>query len=317
VSNNYVLYLAQAIKNFATKGQQEAVGFAYWAIFSLFPLLVLLIIIATSILGPRTARLDTLSMVNQFLPEGGSTLIRDTLDKIMPRQHTYTLISAIGLLFGAVRLFTNLQTSLSRIFRDERRRAWYLQPVVGIGMMIAFTGLMALSTSLAAVFGVVNRPGVVQRPPTLGLGVTLVLLFINTALLTLLFRFIPRRKLSFNAILPAAILGAIAWEVGRVVFDWYTANIANLGAIYGSLAAVMGLLMWMFFIGCLISICAEIAVATADWQAERPPSIAIDVPEPNVPADELSPTLRREFAVVEPDATQDDQQTPQDSIIQG
>src|SRR5712692_4535699 len=72
VSNNYVLYLAQAIKNFATKGQQEAVGFAYWAIFSLFALLVLLIIIATSILGPRTARLDTLAMVNQFLPEGGS-----------------------------------------------------------------------------------------------------------------------------------------------------------------------------------------------------------------------------------------------------
>src|SRR5216684_8792247 len=67
ISNNYVLYLAQAVKNFATKGQQEAVGFAYWAIFSLFPLLVLLIIIATSILGPRPARLDTLSMVNQFL----------------------------------------------------------------------------------------------------------------------------------------------------------------------------------------------------------------------------------------------------------
>src|SRR5258708_24442550 len=200
ISHNYVLYLAQAVKNFATKGQQEAVGFAYWAIFSLFPLLVLLIIIATSILGPRAARVETFSVLSQFLPEGGSTLIKDTLDKIMPRQHTYTLISAISLLFGAIRLFTNLQISLSRIFRDERRRTWYLQPVIGVAMMAAFSGLMALSTSLAALFGVVNRPGIGPHPPTLDLGTPLVLLFITLALLTLLILFIPRRKLSLTAI---------------------------------------------------------------------------------------------------------------------
>src|SRR5579871_4801269 len=102
VTHNYALYLAQAIKNFATKGQQEAVGFAYWAMFSLFPLLVPLIIIATSILGPRAARLETFAIINQFLPQGGTTLIRDTLDKIIPRQHTATLLSSISLLFGAV-----------------------------------------------------------------------------------------------------------------------------------------------------------------------------------------------------------------------
>src|SRR5262249_31593045 len=58
LTSNYLLYFVQAIRNFITIGQNEAGGFAYWALFSLFPLIVLSIIIAITLLGTtrNTAR---------------------------------------------------------------------------------------------------------------------------------------------------------------------------------------------------------------------------------------------------------------------
>ena len=119
-------------------------------------------------------------------------------------------------------------------------------------------------------------------------------------MLMLLYRYIPRRKIAWVAILPASALGAVAWELGRALFDWYIEKLANLGLIYGSLGALIGLLIWMFLIGSIISLCAEIAVATDDWMAARIPSVAVEQIVPNVPADELSPEEKREFAVAEP-----------------
>ncbi len=300
-THNYILYLAQAGKNFATKGQHEAVGFAYWAIFSLFPFLVLLIIITTSVLGSRSSRTDIFSVLSQLLPQVGSTLIQDTLNKIIPQHPAFSFLSAVGLFWGARKLFTNLQASLSRIFRDEKRRPWYWEFPIGLTMMATFGGLIVLSTSLASLFRLISLRVSGPRSPLIGLEGIFALLIINMALLMMLFRFIPQRKISWKAIIFASVLGSVGWEVSRALFDWYLLHVANLGVVYGPLAAVMGLLMWMFFVGSLISLCAEIAVATADWQLARPPSVAIDHPEPNRPVDELSPALREEFAVHEPE----------------
>ncbi|HVO41281.1 MAG TPA: YihY/virulence factor BrkB family protein [Aggregatilineales bacterium] len=299
-TNNYVLYITQAVRNYVTKGQNEAVGFAYWAIFSLFPFLVLLIIIAASMLGARYTRVEIFSILSQLIPEGGSTLIKDTLEKIIPRQHTFSLISAVGLVIGAIKLFINLQGSLSRIFRDEQRRKWYLQPLVGLTMMITFGFLITLSIGLVALFRAIDLQVGGRRSFLAGSEPTIALFVITTLLFALLFRYIPQRKVGWRVILPVSALGAGAWVLGRSVFNWYLANVANLGAVYGSLAAIMGLLMWMFFLGSLISLCGEMTIATADWQAHRPPAVAIAVPEVNYAVDELTPTLRREFAVVEP-----------------
>ncbi len=56
LTRNYVSYLAQAINNFITKGTTEAVVFGYWSVFSLFPLVMLAIVVASFALGPESAK---------------------------------------------------------------------------------------------------------------------------------------------------------------------------------------------------------------------------------------------------------------------
>src|SRR5690349_5313114 len=154
-SGNYALYLYQAGRNFVSMGQHEAVGFAYWALFSLFPMVVLAIIIAISVLGSsrNNARAGVNATLNAFIPTSESAIIQDSITNIIPRRNaSYSILSIIGLIFGASKLFTHMQWSLSRIFRDDSRRPWYMQSLIGTAMMAVLGCLVTLSLSLTTLF---------------------------------------------------------------------------------------------------------------------------------------------------------------------
>jgi len=84
-----------------------------------------------------------------------------------------------------------------------------------------------------------------------------------------------------------AIFVAVAWELSKNLFGWYVANLANFGLVYGGLGTVIALLTWTYLTGCLVSLCAEIAVATDDWLAKRPPAVALNPTPVNTPVHEV------------------------------
>src|SRR5258708_26572938 len=95
---NYLLYFFQAIRNFITIGQNEVGGVAYWALFSLFPLIVLSIIIAIMLLGSTRSnvRLQVSATLNQFLPGGESAVIQDSIQNIIPRRNSRSEERRVG-----------------------------------------------------------------------------------------------------------------------------------------------------------------------------------------------------------------------------
>src|SRR5690242_19268157 len=76
VTNGYAAYLAQAAKNFSAKGSGESVIFGYWAMFSLFPLVTLGVVVASFALGQDQARQTIYSLLSQYVPGTGTALIR-------------------------------------------------------------------------------------------------------------------------------------------------------------------------------------------------------------------------------------------------
>ncbi len=285
-TNGYVAYLAQAVKNFTAKGAAESVIFGYWSVFSLFPLVMLGVVIATFALGPESTG-QIYNILNRYIPGSGTALIRDNIDQAITQRGGFGLIGVIGLIYGSVGLFTNLQFDLSRIFRDQHQRSLPMQIVVGVLMLIVLASLLAMSLIASAVFSLVGPQLLGEQSPLLSLGAALLPLALNTVMFALMFRYVPRRNISWRAILPASILGAFVWELGKNLFGWYVANLANFGLMYGSLGTVIALLTWTYLTGCLISLCGEIAVTTDDWLAKRPPAVAVVVPCVNKPMDQL------------------------------
>lgn len=302
VTNGYVAYLAQALKNFTTKGTTEAVVFGYWAMFSLFPLVMLAVVLATVALGPTSARVQVYRMLNQYIPGGADTLIRVNIEQAITQRGSFGLIGIITLTYGATGLFRNLQSNLRRIFRDKNPRPLLIQILIGVIMMVGLAVLTTASIIISAIFGAVQGEFVQGQPPVLAVGGALIPLAINIILFALMFRLVPQRKISWRSILPAALLGAFIWEIGKHLFGSYVANIANFGIVYGSLGTVIGLLTWTYLTGCLVSLCAEVAVATEDWHTKQPPAIAVITPDINKPANELPPGAAGQVVNVETNA---------------
>jgi YihY family inner membrane protein len=288
-TNSYVTYLAQALKNFSTQGATEAVVFGYWAMFSLFPLVMLGVVIAANILGPDNAKAQVFALLRQYFPSGGSQLIRENIEQAISQRGSFGIVSILGLVYGSTGLFTNLQYDLSRIFRDKRQRHRLIQIVIGVVMIVALALLIMASLLTSAIFSAVSMEFMGDQTPLLKIGGTVIPLVINTLMFFLMFRLVPQRKISRRAIWPGALLAAFIWEIGKNLFGWYVTNLANFGLVYGSLGTVIGLLTWTYLTGALISLCAEIAVATDDWLHRKPPAVAVVVPCVNKPANELPP----------------------------
>ncbi len=290
-TNNYISYVAQAIKNFSTKGSTEAVVFGYWAVFSLFPLVMLAIVVASFALGPESAKVQVQSILNQFIPGGASQLIQENIEQAISQRSGFGIIGFLSLVYGGAGLFMNLQWNMSRIFRDEHQRIWPLQVLTGVLMMLSLALLIITSIVASTIFAIVSNKLLGTESflskTLLGIAAVALPLTINTLMFTMLFRLIPRNKIRWRALLPAAFIGGIGWELSKNLFGWYVGHLANFGLMYGSLGTVFGLLTWTYLTGCFISLCAEGAVATDDWLAKRPPAVVVQEPCINKPADEL------------------------------
>jgi membrane protein len=298
-TKGYVAYLSQALKNFVTKGTTEAVVFGYWAMFSLFPLVMLGVVLATLALGPITARAQVYRMLSQYIPGGGDTLIRENIEQAINQRSSFGLVGIITLAYGATGLFRNLQANLRRIFRDKKSRSLPLQILIGLIMMIGLAILSTASILISAIFSAIQGE-LFHLPPALQVVVGAVIpLAINVIMFALMFRLVPRTKISWRSILPAALFGALIWELGKNLFGLYVLNLANFGILYGSLGTVIGLLTWTYLTGCLVSLCAEIAVATEDWRTEQPPAIAVTPLDLNKPANELPVSAEGQVISVE------------------
>ncbi|MBK8027328.1 MAG: YihY/virulence factor BrkB family protein [Chloroflexi bacterium] len=288
VTSGYVTYLAQAIRNFMTKGSTEAVVFGYWSMFSLFPLVMLGVVLATIAFGPTEARTQVYQMLSQYVPDSVGILVRENIEQAINQRGSFGFIGILSLAYGATGLFRNLQASLGRIFRDKNGRSLPIQIMIGAIMIGGLAILTTASIGFSAIFSAVGRELIQGQPTLLAIGGGVIPLTIDLILFSLMFQLVPRRKISWQSIFPAALLGAFLWEIGKSLFGWYVANLANFGLVYGSLGTVIGLLTWTYLTGCIVSLCAEIAVATEDWRTEQPPAVAVITPDLNVPANELS-----------------------------
>jgi membrane protein len=68
---------------------------------------------------------------------------------------------------------------------------------------------------------------------------------------------------------PAAIFGAIGWELAKIGFSWYLTNVANYQFIYGSIATAIVLLFWAYLLASLFLLSAEFCAQLNEWILEN------------------------------------------------
>lgn len=262
------LYLRGVLQGFLRYGTRQAAALAYYAVFSIFPLSLLLAVIISRVLGPVVAQQQIQLGLSSFLPPSASSvfdLVETNVTTALAQSQSFGIIAIAGLTWSGLGLFTNITTSLDHIFRVPESRSIWRQRLIAVVMTLILIALVGASFVTSAAQRLLNAL-LLERPSVwLTIGIYFLPFALNMAIFALLFRYVPARTVKWDAVWPAAIVGAVGWELAKSSFGWYLNNVANYQFVYGSLATVIVLLFWAYLIAAIFLFSAELCARLNDW----------------------------------------------------
>jgi membrane protein len=253
--------LQTTVTQFQKRSQPYAVGFAFWALLSLFPLIILLILITAHFFPLWFAQEKVFNTLQIVLPDGGTNIIQASIQAVLQRRNLLGFVSVFGLFMSASQMFSRLQQSFNVIFEIKRKRGVLMHYLINTLMVLALVGTLFL---WPYIFTFVFRPSTVlldtRLHPSLWLSGLLYML-----LLAVTFRVFPQQRLRWVPLLISATLGAALLVVVRELFAWYSTYVVHFNAVYGTAAAIVGLMFWLYFVGNILMFTAELVVGLNDW----------------------------------------------------
>ena len=233
-----------------------AASIAYYAFLSIFPLLLGIIAVLGIFLPSETVQTYIFDYAEQYLPNS-IQIIERNIDMIIEARGTLGVVSIIGLFWTGSAIFEAIGRAVNRAWNITKKRPYFIRKL-RILLMSFSTGILFLISMAANTFSsIIPR---IDLPVLDSLAIIVVrltgfiLLFI---VITLLFRYMPNTKTSWRYIWPGAIFTTILFELARSIFTFYLSNFASYDMVYGSLAAIVILLVWIYFSALIFIIGAE------------------------------------------------------------
>jgi membrane protein len=251
------------------QGNANAAAIAYYTLFSIFPLTLLLISLGSLVLDSEQAQEAALSTVELYLPTAVE-FVQNNIQRVLQLRRAIGVIGAVAFIWSASGIFGSLSRAINRAWDVERPRPAWAERALAMGLVLLAALLFLLSLLSTAAFEVVGRLSTVilsQSPlePDLLMSVaSRVLPYILTALVfSFLYRVLPYTRVTWGEVLPGALLAGLAWEVAKVGFTLYLARFATYNLVYGPVATVIVVLLWSYISGVIILLGAEFTVQYA------------------------------------------------------
>jgi membrane protein len=238
---------------------------AYYAIFSIGPLLAIVVGVAGLALGKEGVRQHVHQALQGMLGESSAK----TMDSMMAaRSHgtslMTTIIGIVALLFGAAGVFGQLQDSLNTIWEVKakpkagigamiRNRFLSFSMVLGVGFLLLVS--LALSTAVAAFTAELNRR--IPMGNLIGHTVDFIISFgVVTLLFAMIFKYLPDVKIPWSKVWVGAIGTALLFTLGKFLLGLYLGRQSTSSA-YGAAGSVIVILMWVYYASVIVLFGAE------------------------------------------------------------
>jgi membrane protein len=258
----------------------RAAQLAYYFLLALFPLLLFLITLLGYFAGPgselRQGLLDNLVRV---MPQSASDMVQQTMDQVVQaRGPGKLLFGMLAALWAASNGMGAITDTLNIAYDVKETRPWWKRRLVAVGLTVA-TSLLVITSLVLILFG-----GKLAEflGANIGLGSTFVIVWkiaqwpavLGLMFLTfsLIYYFAPNlEKPEWHWITPGAAVGLILWLVGSFAFRIYLSYFDSYSATYGSLGAVIILMLWFYISGFAVLIGGEVnsEIGKAAEEAEQ------------------------------------------------
>ena len=251
-----------------------AAGVAFYALLAIFPAIAAVVSIYGLVADPQTVE-QQLAATSQVLPEQARSIIEEQLTRVTSGASTALGFGAIiGLLlaiWSANKGTQSLITALNIVYDEEEKRGFVRLTLISLGLTLGiFLFLIVCIAALAvmpALFGNLGLPEDIRRLaswlrwPILGLAFVIGL--------AAFYRFAPSRdEPRWRWVSWGAVLATVLWLIGSALFSWYVSNFGSYNETYGSIGAVVVLMMWLWLSALIVLLGAELN-AEMEHQTER------------------------------------------------
>ncbi|NQX41233.1 membrane protein [Pedobacter steynii] len=246
---------------------------AYYTVFSMAPLLVVIISLCGIFLGQEAAQGEVYAQLNEFLGKDTALQLQDLVKKaaIGDKGNVAFIIGIVALLIGATTVFGDIQDSINMIWglKPKPKNDWLkiLQNrVLSFSVIISLGFLLLVSLAVTAVLDAFNA-----RLQASFAEVSVIIFYILNQILTLIvvslifaviFKVLPDAIIKWKDVILGSMVTALLFMLGKFAISFYIGQ-SNIGSTYGAAGSLVVLLLWTYYSSIILYFGAEFTKAYA------------------------------------------------------
>lgn len=245
------LQYIKRVEIFSTAAQM-----AYFLLLSLFPLLLFLITLVGYL---AIDSYQFAGFISNYAPDPIADYIHINMKEIAETRNGGLLsIGVLGTLWSASNAINALKKALNRAYGEEEKRSYVMSRLVTLGLTGGMLAILIIAF-LLPIFGEIIG---VHLFALIGLSKDFLELWnslrwvisslIFIIVLAMLYKLAPNQNNYFKDVLGGAVLATFVWQAVSLAFSFYVSQVHNYTAAYGSLAAVIMLLVWLYLSAAII-----------------------------------------------------------------
>lgn len=268
---------------------RHGAAIAYYTLFALAPVLVVVIAIAGLVFGEDAVRGEIVSQISGLVGRDGAEAIQGMLQRARASEGSTaaTIVGIAGLLFATTGAFLELQAALNRVWRVKvapgpaidikglvTRRLRSLGVVVAIGFLLMVTLTINAAVSAVANWWLSLTPGWPVVVGALNQGVSI---GVSALLFSVLFRVLPDVELSWRDVGVGALVTAILFAIGQRLIGLYLGQ-SSLASPFGAAGTIAILLVWVYYAAQIVLLGAVFTRVYSERRRGRPTLMPGSVP---------------------------------------
>jgi membrane protein len=248
--------MVTAVKQWSAAGAgRHGAALAYYTLFALAPMLLIVIAVAGAVYGEDAVRGEVVGQIDQLIGQEGAELVESLLRNAREKGGGLlaAVLGGVTLALGATGAFLQLQGALNRIWRVKAKarrgvvrflinRAQAFGMVVALGFILLVSLAIDAGLSAAAAWTELHLPGI----PILNVINVAISLTVVTLVFGLIYRVLPDVDLSWRDVGLGAVITAVFFTVGKRLIGLYLGE-ASPASAYGAAGSVVVLMVWVYY----------------------------------------------------------------------
>ncbi|MEE9198910.1 MAG: YihY/virulence factor BrkB family protein [Dehalococcoidia bacterium] len=261
-----VVLLSRSVREFSEDDATHmAAGVAYFALFSLFPLLLGLIAILGQVIDEETLSDQLTDWASRYLP-GTGEFVADNIDTAIRQRASLGVLSILGLVWSGSAVFGAITRAVNRAWDIHEDRPFYIAKARQLAMALGVGVLFLLSISAATLAQAADSlrgediAVLSQVQESIGLFLFRGISFLFTlAIFLAIYKFTPNTRTYWRYIWSGAVLAALLFEISKTLFIVYLERVASFSQVYGSIGSVIAVLLWAYLSSLILFFGAEVS----------------------------------------------------------